>query len=70
LFKSAREDDVVAEDPAASVKSAHNRATSPNKRSFTLDELRIVLERRKKGVTSQLSTLRGGRRGSHLNFQL
>jgi hypothetical protein len=36
LFKSAREDDVVAEDPAAFVKSAHNRATSPNKRSFAV----------------------------------
>ena len=44
LFKSAREDDVVAEDPAAFVKSAHNRATSPSKRSFTIDELRIVLD--------------------------
>jgi len=43
LFKNAREDDVIAEDPAASVKSAHNKAISPNKRPFTLDELRIVL---------------------------
>jgi integrase len=44
LFKSAREDEVIAEDPAVSVKSAHNKATSANKRSFTLDELRVVLD--------------------------
>jgi integrase len=44
LFKSAREDDVIAEDPAGSVKSAHNKAISPNKRPFTLDELRVVLD--------------------------
>src|SRR5271165_4980032 len=44
LFKSAREDDVIAEDPAASVKSAHNKAISPTKRPFTLDELRVVLD--------------------------
>jgi hypothetical protein len=35
---------VIAEDPAVSVKSAHNKATSANKRSFTLDELRVVLD--------------------------
>jgi integrase len=44
LFKSAREDEVIAEDPAVSVKSAHNKATSASRRSFTLDELRVVLE--------------------------
>ena len=44
LSKSGREDDVVAEDPAASVKNAHNKAMSPNKRPFTLDELRVVLD--------------------------
>lgn len=44
LFKSAREDDVIPEDPAASVKSAQNKTTSAKKRSFTLDELRVVLD--------------------------
>jgi integrase len=44
LFKSAREDEAIAEDPAVSVKSAHNKATSSSKRSFTLDELRVVLD--------------------------
>jgi integrase len=44
LFKSAREDEVIAEDPAVSVKSAHNKATSASKRSFTLDELHVVLD--------------------------
>jgi site-specific recombinase XerD len=44
LFKSAQEDEVIAEDPAVSVKSAHNKAPSACKRSFTLDELRVVLD--------------------------
>jgi hypothetical protein len=44
LFKSAREDEVIAEDTSVSVKSAHNKATSASKRSFTLDELRAVLD--------------------------
>jgi len=44
LFKSAREDDVIAEDPAASVKRAQSKTMSAIKRSFTLDELRAVLD--------------------------
>jgi hypothetical protein len=44
LFKSAREYDVIAEDPAASVKSAQHKTTSAKKRSFTLEELRVVLD--------------------------
>jgi len=44
FFKSARADDVIPEDPAASVKSVQQQAASAKKRAFTLDELRIVLD--------------------------
>ncbi|MGA8655133.1 MAG: site-specific integrase [Chthoniobacterales bacterium] len=44
LFKSAREDDVIVEDPAASVKRAQSKTMLATKRSFTLDELRAVLD--------------------------
>jgi integrase len=44
FFKSAREDDVIPEDPAASVKGVQKEATTSKKRAFTLDELRAVLD--------------------------
>jgi integrase len=44
FFKSARADDVIPEDPAASVKSVQQQAASAKKRPFTLDELRVVLD--------------------------
>jgi integrase len=44
FFKSAREDDVIPEDPATSVKGVQKEATTANKRAFTLDELRAVLD--------------------------
>jgi integrase len=44
FFKSARADDVIAEDPAISVKTLQQQATTPKKRAFTLDELRRVMD--------------------------
>ena len=44
FFKSARADDVVAEDPAAPVKGVQRQAASAKKRAFTLEELRTVLK--------------------------
>ncbi|MGA8655140.1 MAG: site-specific integrase [Chthoniobacterales bacterium] len=43
FFKSAREDDVIPEDPAAPVKGVQQEAAVA-KRAFTLDELRAVLD--------------------------
>jgi len=44
FFKSAREDDVIPEDPAAAVKGVQKEAAAAKKRAFTLDELRAVLD--------------------------
>ena len=44
FFKSARADDVIAEDPAISVKTIQQQAITAKKRAFTLDELRKVLD--------------------------
>jgi integrase len=44
FFKSAQEDDVIPEDPAAPVKGVQKEVAAAKKRAFTLDQLRAVLD--------------------------
>lgn len=44
FFKSAREDDVIPEDPAAAVKGVLKADAAGKKRAFRLEELRAVID--------------------------